>query len=68
MRIGASLVVIIIGALLRLASAPPAGAGTAGAALMIVGAIGLVACGAGLILGPWGERRPRLRASDRPVF
>jgi hypothetical protein len=59
---------IIIGASLRLAAAPPTGTGTAGAVLMIAGAIGLVVCGAGLILGPWGERRPRLRASDRPVF
>lgn len=68
MRVGASLVLVVVGALLRLTSAPPAAAGTAGAVLMLAGSAGLLLCGALLIIGPWGERRPRLRASDRPVF
>ncbi len=57
MKIGASLGLAIVGALLRLTASAPGGTATAGAILMIAGAVGLMVAGTLLIVGPMGGRR-----------
>lgn len=59
MRIGASLGLVIVGAVLRLTASAPDATATTGAALMIAGAVGLMVAGTLLIVGSGDGRRRR---------